>query len=123
MPMTEQEQQRLSEDYSALKVRYWEVVNGINNKGIMLQHEIVKDKLKVAEDTIQCLIKEVKTRNLYIEELKREIREMKKVEPIVEEGVMVIHGTKELGRWVPQIRYLAVLEELKRIKENQQKDV
>lgn len=116
--MTDQEQiQWLSDAYEDCKVRLWEAKSQINNKGILLQHEVLKDKYKIRGEQIEALEQQIKDKNTKIGELKLTIREMKKVEPIVDEGVMVIQGTSELGRWVPQHKYLKLLEEWKHEKE------
>lgn len=43
-------QQRLSDENSQLKVLLWEARQGNNNKGLALQHEILKDKIKMQQE-------------------------------------------------------------------------
>ncbi len=113
--MTEQE--KLSNAYENLKVRFWELKNGINNRGWRLSMAILEEKVAERDKEIAALREQLKAKNLRIEELKCTIRELEKVAPLEEGGVMVIHGTKELGRWIPQVKYLKLLEEWKYEKE------
>src|SRR4051812_29899724 len=97
-PMTEQEQ--LSEAYESLKVLYWELKQGINNKGILLQHEILKDKYKERGEKIIELEVQAAAWRVQVQGLEKQIKDLQTVISGTDVVVLQIEAN-EVGRYVP----------------------
>jgi hypothetical protein len=104
--MTDEEYiKRLSDENSELKVLLWEARMGNNNKGIMLQHEILKDRYERRGEVLIQYSQE-------IEKLKEAYNELKS-----SQGTVTLRdGLNKLGSYVSQKTHLKVLEELKELK-------
>lgn len=107
--MTEQE--ILSEQYSDLKVRYWELVHGINNKGIVLQVAVLEDRIAVRDKEIQHLKDTVRDKNVQIGELKKQVVNI----PVP--GSIIVMTDKEMGNYVPQKTHQLLVERIKMLQD------
>ena len=102
--MIEQEQiQRLSEDNSYLKTVVWELKGQINNKGIHLQLEVERDRIKKKNTQIAQMAEEITALKEKIVELNKRILECGTGEP------------GKTGGWVAQKKHMEEVEKRKEL--------
>ena len=105
--MTEQE--RLSECYSSLKTMYWlhKKAVGINWEELSNRYEILKDKYAQKEVEFQQALQD---KQMYKDKWMKLREEM-------EGGIIIQVDGKKIGSYVTQEKYMKVLEKLKALQE------
>lgn len=115
----EQELKMLSDKYQGLKdayVKYKEAApDAVRNR-----YRVAKlmEKLSIADEYIIELEVKVKAKNVENELLREQLREKRDTQLLSEDAVMVSLDGKGLGAYVPQVKYMKKIDEIKQLKSN-----
>lgn len=109
--MTDEEaMQRLSEDYSRMKILYWQLKNDTTLGNYQKDYEVAMSKLKEKNKRLNELELLVGQLRNEIKELKGKIKEpvITLIEPIEGAEILQVDGNR-MGSYVKQDKYLSML--------------